>query len=140
MSEVFRGIFIVIGVMLALPGLAGGYFICAALLAYLENGKAADLLEVQTVLSCLAILTGFTGVNLLLRADLVEPARGARIAKAALIVSCAATALVTFILARAYSLSAQALPAAPLFAGIAVIALSALLAPLPLYLYWKKNR
>jgi hypothetical protein len=140
MTEVFRIIFIVIGILFLLPGLAGGYFICAALVEYLRNGKAADVLEVQTVVSGMAFLAGFIGVNLLLRADIVEPAFGARIAKAALFVSCAVTALIALLLARAYSLSAQPLPAAPMIAGLAMISLSVLLAPLPLYLYWKKNR
>jgi hypothetical protein len=140
MTEVFRGIFIVIGILFLLPGLAGLYFTCAALVEFLGNGKSADVLEVQTVVSGIVFLGGFIGVNLLLRADIVEPARGARIAKAALFVSCAVTALIAFVLARAYSLSAEALPAAPLIAGAALIALSVLLAPLPLYLYWKKNR
>jgi predicted tellurium resistance membrane protein TerC len=140
MTEAFRAIFIVIGILFLLPGLTGVYFLCAVLAEYLGNGKTADALEVQTVVSGLAVLTGFIGVNLLLRADIAAPARGARIAKAALFASCAVTALIALILARAYSLSAQALPPAPLIAGAALIALSVLLAPLPLYLYWKKNR
>jgi hypothetical protein len=140
MTEVFRVIFIVIGMLFLLPGLAGAYFICAAFVEYLGNGKAADVLEVQTVVSGMAFLAGFIGVNLLLRADIVEPAFGARIAKAALIVSCAVIALIALLLARAYSLSAEPLPAAPMIAGLAVISLSVLLAPFPLYLYWKKNR
>jgi hypothetical protein len=140
MTELFRGIFIVIGMLFLLPGLAGLYFICAVIFEYLESGMAADALEAQIVLSGISTLAGFIGVNLLLRADIVQPARGARIAKAALFVSCAVTALITFVLARAYGLSAQALPAAPLIAGAALIALSVLLAPLPLYLYWKRNR
>jgi hypothetical protein len=140
MTEVFRAIFIVIGILFLLPGLAGGYFICAAFVDYLGNGKAADVLEVQTFVSGIAFLAGFIGVNLLLRADIAEPALGARIAKAALFVSCAVTALIALLLARAYSLSAEPLPAAPMIAGLAMIALSVLLAPLPLYLYWKKNR
>jgi hypothetical protein len=140
MTEVFRGIFIMIGIFFVLPGLAGLYFICAIFFEYLESGKASNVLEAQTVVSCLAILLGFVGVNLLLRADIVDPRRGARIAKAALFVSCSVTLLTAFVLARAWSLSAEPLPAAPLLAGAAVIALSVLLAPLPLYLYWKKNR
>ena len=140
MTDVFRGIFIVIGIFFLLPGLAGLYFICAIIFEYFENGKASDVLEVQTVVSCIAVLAGFIGVNLLLRGDLVEPARGAGIAKAALFVSGAMTALIALVLARAYSLSAEALPAAPLIAGAALIALSVLLAPLPLFLFWKKNR
>jgi hypothetical protein len=140
MTEVFRAIFILIGILFLLPGLAGVYFVCAAAVEYLGNGKAAGVLEVQTIVSAISILAGFIGVNLLLRADIVEPARGARIAKAALFVSCAVTALIALLLARAYSLSAEPLPAAPMIAGLAMIALSVLLAPLPLYLYWKKNR
>lgn len=140
MTEVFRGIFIVIGILFLLPGLAGAYFICAVAVDYLQSGSASDVLEVQTVISCVSVLAGFIGVNLLLRADIVEPARGARIGKAALFVSCAVTVLIAVVLVRAYSLSAEALPAAPLIAGAALIAVSVLLAPLPLYLYWRKNR
>jgi hypothetical protein len=140
MTEVFRGIFIVTGILFLLPGLAGAYFICAVFVEYLQGGKAPEALEVQTVVSCIAVLSGFIGVNLLLRADIVESPLGARIAKAALIVSSAVIALIALLLARGYRLSAQVLPAAPLIAGAALIALSVLLAPLPLYLYWKKNR
>jgi hypothetical protein len=140
MTEVFRGIFIVIGIVFLLPGLAGAYFICAVFVDYLQSGKASDVLEVQTIVSCIAVLSGFIGVNLLLRADIVEPPLGARIAKAALFVSCTVTGLIAMVLTRAYSLSAEALPAAPVIAGAALIALSVLLAPLPLYFYWKRNR
>ena len=62
MTDVFRGIFIVIGIFFLLPGLAGLYFICAIIFEYFENGKASDVLEVQTVVSCISVLAGFVGV------------------------------------------------------------------------------
>ena len=140
MEHIFRILIVILGVFLLLPGLFGSLSLGMAFFDLFSTGHSVNLFEVRTVISGLSMLVGFIGINLLLRADLIKPKTGARIAMIAGVVSCLVIGAIGLLLLRAFGLSATNLPDAPIVASLVIIALSILLAPIPLYLFWKNNR
>ena len=140
MEHIFRILIVILGVFLLLPGLFGSLSLGMAFFDLFSTGHSLNLFEVRTVISGLSMLVGFIGINLLLRADLIKPKTGARIAMIAGVVSCLVIGAIGLLLLRAFGLSATNLPDAPIVASLVIIALSILLAPIPLYLFWKNNR
>lgn len=140
MEHIFRIIIVILGVFLLLPGAFGSLSLGMAFFDLFKSENSANLFEVRTVISGLSMLVGFIGINFLLRADIIAPAKGARIAMIAGIIACLVIAAISLLLFRAISLSATDLPTAPIVACLVIITLSILLAPFPLYLYWKSNR
>ncbi len=134
MEHIFRIVIVILGVFLLLPGAFGALSLGMAFSDLFSSQNSANLFELRTVMSGLSMLVGFIGINLLLRTDIVAPATGAKIAMIAGIVSSLVIAAIAILLFRAISL-----PTAPIVASLAIIAFSILLAPVPLYLYWKRN-
>jgi hypothetical protein len=138
--NILRAIIIAIGAVLLLPGLFGLWFLVALAQDILMSRAEAATLEARTVIAGLSTLVGFTGINILLRADIMHPKRGARLAMIAGVASSILIACIALLLARAFSLSATEIPASPKVAAALVIGLSVLLAPALFFNFWRKNR
>ena len=129
-----------IGALLLLPGLFGLYFLIA--LAQEVTMSRTDLatLEARVVIAGLSTLVGFTGVNVLLRADIMHPQLGARLAMIACVASSILIACIALLLVRAFSLSASEIPASPKIAAVLILGLAILLAPVLFFDFWRRNR
>ena len=70
----------------------------------------------------------------------MHPKLGARLAMIACAASSILIACIALLLARAFSLSASEIPAAPKVAAVLVLSLAVLLAPVLFFDFWRKNR
>ena len=138
--DILRLIIIVVGAVLLLPGLFGLYFLVALAQDILMSRAEAATLEARTVIAGLSTLVGFTGINVLLRADLMRPQFGARLAMIAGVASSALIVCIAVLLLRAFSLSAEEIPASPKVAAVLVLSLAVLLATVLFFNFWRRNR
>jgi hypothetical protein len=138
--DILRLVIIAIGAVLLLPGLFGLYFLIDLAQDILMSRAEAATLEARVIIAGLSTLVGFTGVNILLRADIMHPQSGARLAMIACVASSALIVCITLLLLRAFSLSESEIPASPKIAAVLVLGLAVLLAPALFFDYWRKNR
>ena len=138
--NILRAIIILFGALLLLPGLSGLYFLVALAQDIILSRADPATLEARVVIAGLSALVGFTGINILLRADIMHPKLGARLAMIACAASSILIACIALLLARAFSLSASEIPAAPKVAAVLVLSLAVLLAPVLFFDFWRKNR